>query len=882
MRKRSSVQSTISPELDSSPKRCKLPRKSDLARQDPAPQWLHDAAAAFVANTPPLNWTGGFYSWGTWLDHLRSLTLWSPQHPTAPAPPWRALIDACCSSRQVHGTAALYRAKSDLVTVIINYVYRRAEAHRFSTSNYTPPPERDVMRRVRAVVTRQRRHESVSLTLIRFLDFAFVFSAYKDCHLAAAARENAHSLSHISNQVEAELLFLDAKPTAKEIREATLRMESFMWQNRWLPWYEQVPGVRDEMVIRAREAALSFCDGIPFPQLNVRTGVRGLPRDHLAGSNSMNEWLFSLFDPSISSRWAQLSAVYETAVRDERGEEDPLLEETSRRVVEIVLKPMTEVKDSTDAAHSKLVDATPGIVVTQSLRIPGRFTFRQLLELHIHLALFSHYLHSTFHGCRLPSVQEIHSGVVLFEGIRSRVLDVRSLIDNHQAEILFRWCLAIPDSHKSELHPTPVAHKSCIAYQKAAIRAALGPAVMVFCRRPKDSLPESQVAESDPLAYAALIAEWDPPLAARIIDAAVRINHRVRNEFLSGNGEGVDLYTHRRVLVCDAAIDSCRGDTKAAARIMTRLHPVWDVFEADKCVGKYDQRGAMALKIHVGKGNFEAAAAFGALLCNEGWAERRRACRTELDIEKGIVYLCKAVSMGDTGAACDLIHLLQSSSIVPAVQTWKMPQRVSDYVIECFEVAAREEPSLQLFLGYLHSLGAPGIPADCKRAIKSYQMVLQSHIPGTAFQAFAANNIGALKALNSGILDGTSDGDIPTEEYFKAAAFIGDKKAESNLAAVLLHDREEGQNDLNVVTEIYGRCFNSSNGNSPVTVIQTNRTSNQMTIFEMLVESGRQDKFCKDLKAEGMKVEQYGKVLVQEVLPCSSGTPTGNKENKGE
>ena len=641
-----------------------------------------------------------------------------------------------------------------------------------------------------------------------------------------------------------------------------------MWKKRWLPWYEQLPGVPDESVLRAREAALSFCDGLPCPQLHVRTGVRGLSRDHLAGAGSMNDWLLTLFDPSYRAKWAQLSTICQHAVGHEQGDDSPLLEETSQRVVETVLAPLTEVKGRLDPAHSKLVDATPGIVVTQSVRIPGRFTFRQLLELYINLAVFSRYLHSHLYGRALPSIEQIHAVTAVFQDIRCRILSVRMVIEPEQAESLFNWCLSITDYHSAQTHPTAAAHEGCVLYQRKAFKAALRTAVMSFARNPKDSLPKPEPSDGDPLAYASIVAHWDPQLAAKIIDAAVRITREVRERYMKGTGDGLDLYTHRRVLVCEAARETCNGDVKAAARIMSQLHPVWDIYERDKGVGLFDERGALSLKISVEKGNFEAAAAFGILLCSDEWEERRKACRIQRDIENGILYICKAVSVGDTAAAGDLVHLLQTScNRMTKEMRWELPQRVADYVVECLHASSREEPSVALFLGYLYSLGAPGIPVDCNAAITAYQTVLRSSRSAT-YQAYAANNIGALIALNVSSVRQVKD--CSCQEYFKAAALAGNRKAESNLAAVMIQESCKGKEGIKTATEIYQQCFKNPRGNSPVTVIQTNRKSKEMSIFELIVSGSRQVMFCEDLKAEGMSMETYGQVLQQETLPCLS------------
>lgn len=648
-----------------------------------------------------------------------------------------------------------------------------------------------------------------------------------------------------------------------------------MWDNRWLPWYEQVPGVRDEMVIEARDAARAFCIGLPFPQVRVGTGVRGLSRDHLAGAGSMDQWLMSLLDLRLSGRWAGLAAVYLKAVEHKRGEEDPLLEETSRRVLQTMLEPMTEVREGADT-HSKLIDAAPGIIVTQSVRIVGRFTFRQLLELYIYLALFGQYLHTDFHHVALPSIEKIHSGVVMFEEIRRRALEVRSVIDSDKVDTLIDWCLSTQEYHQQE---SP-ALKNCVAYQQAAIKAALGTAVLRFMANPNTSYPEIEIAESDPLTYAAIVGEWDPPLAAKIVDAAVRIGNQTRNRFMNGNGDGLDLYTFRRIIVCDAAREKFMGDVLAAARLMKRLHPVWDVCDQDKAVGSFDSRGVMALQVASDKGNFEASAAYGSLLCCREWEERRRQCGLVRNLESGIVLICKAVSVGDTAAAADLVNLLLSNPVGPGSAFWQIPHSLVDYSVRCLRNAARQEPSISLFLGYLYSLGARGVPVDGKAAAVSYQSVLESISAGPRYQAYAANNLGVLRVFNRSGLNGSISQSRKAMDYFKMAAASSDSKAESNLAALLCLEGYGSYSQLDLAKETYWKCLETRGCNTPLTVLQTNREAMRVTVFELIVAEHQKQNFCNDLRWEGMPLEQYGTILSAETVPYAPHLQPVDGQNK--
>lgn len=644
-----------------------------------------------------------------------------------------------------------------------------------------------------------------------------------------------------------------------------------MWQHRWLPWYEQVPGVRDEMVIEARDAARYFCIGLPFPHVRIGTGVRGLSRDHLAGAGSMDQWLMSLLDLRLSGRWAGLAAVYLKAVEHERGEEDPLLEETSRRVLQTMLEPLTEVREGADT-HSKLVDAAPGIIVTQSVRISGRFTFRQLLELYIYLSMFGQYLHTNFHHSRLPAIEEIYSGVVLFQEIRRRAFEVRSVIESDKVDTLIDWCLSTQEYHHQE-SPTL---KNCISYQQAAIKAALGAAVLRFIANPNSAFPENDVVEGDPLTYAAIVSEWDTPLAAKIVDAAVRIGNQTRTRFMNGNGDGLDLYTFRRIIVCDAARERFTGDVHAAARLMKRLHPVWEEFEKDKLVGSFDSRGAMALQVASDKGNFEASAFYGSLLCCQEWEDRRRQCGMARNLESGVVLFCKAVSVCDTGAAADLVNLLITNTGT-ATGYWLIPQSLVDYGLRCLRTAARQDASMGLFLGYLYSLGTKGVPIDSKAAASAYQCVLESIQAGPRYQAYAANNLGVLRVFNCPAINGAVPPSKKALDYFKIAAAASDPKAESNLAALLCLDSFGSYEQLNLAKKEYWKFLRKRGCNMPLIVLQKDRESRQVTVYELIVAVHEQERFCNDLRWEGMQLERYGTILSADTLPYSPyHAPTEN------
>lgn len=622
----------------------------------------------------------------------------------------------------------------------------------------------------------------------------------------------------------------------------------------------------NDLLITAREAAHAFCDGLHCPKFDVGTGVRGQSRDHLAGTGIMDKWLVTLFDEPVSPRWRRLAQVYDTAVQEWHGEEGKLMEEISRRVIERILEPLTEITDDLDSDHCKIVDATPGIVITQSTRIRGRLTFRLLAELNIHLIMFCEHLHARFHGKILPSIEDIHPAVVLFDELGRRVAQVRTHLEPDQAERLFASCLRAPELHNAYTHPSEEALQNCKDYQTAAIKAAIGPSRIANCVKTEDYPEVDNVSESDPLMFAAIVAQWDPQLAARIIDAAVRIGKKKREEFLHGKGSNLDLYTHRRTVVCGAAIDRCRGNHRAAADIMNKLRPVWSVFEGDKGVGSFTRDGLLFLKGAVEGGNFEAAVALGIFIGDEEWEDHRQACGVQRDYAAGIEYLCRAVLVGDVGASRDVIHLVCDQM---AVWTGAPPQRgdprceLVQKVRECLEIAARDEPAIALYLGYLHSVGAPGIESDCKFSMGYYKRVLQSNKVNTEFKAHAANNIAILKALHCDS-NGCED-DVSVAQYLRTASIVGNQKADSNLAA-LMTVKAVGEADVRRAAQIYERVFRAEGKDVAVSVLQTDGDGTELKVFELLVKKSRQQAFCRDLISEGMDLQTYGRILANETI----------------
>lgn len=820
----------------SNSKRAKYSHKPDdisgLGDIDGAPAWLHEACSVFVESTPMLGWLkygsnqcGGFYNWSTWLNQLCSRQFWtcatSAVHENCKSKsdsktrhsnisPWLALVDACRASGHCCSAVALHSLKSDLVSVIINLVFRRAEANRLTDRPCKSVPQQDA---VMCTVARHRRHESL-LTLVCLLDTAFIYSSYRECRLELANRQgkanegtdagsdntttddNDINTRDTEKEIESELKFLDSK-SSPAFLSACARMQSFMWKHRWLPWYEQITGMRHDMAILACEAALSFCEGIPLP--------RRLPGERIATDiEGMNKWLVSLLHPSLVSRWVALAQVHKRAVTEGHGEEEQLMGEICRRVIyrvlELLLAKSTSCKMNNEAGNNRvdsemdqIMDMGPEISLAQSLRIPGRCTFRQLLELYIQLITFGRLLHTTFYHRCTHTVEQHHQQecVSVFWEIRTRVLEIRPLIEPYFVHQLCDWCIAAtvkPAScFKSETRNTNDDYRhnddACLAYQHAAVFAALGPAITLTysrfwasptckisdnknlktrsddkcdsdrivniegidnndkngddgdmdnndnstnntdsstnssptgagataCRginewnknsighRPSNGCTTTAQgpSESDPLVVAATIAEWDPSSALSILDSYVKIGKTLRGQFQKAQGNGLDLYVYRRVAVCQAVLERFDNDVQMTARLMSRFHCVWAACENDKGVGVFDNRGVCVLKSAIEKGNFEAASTYGIMLSCPLWADRRKACDIDRDVEEGLSYICKAVEMYDTAAAADLVHILMQCSIRGGREKEDKDRREDDNKIKINEEDSDDHPNTE-------------------------------------------------------------------------------------------------------------------------------------------------------------------------------------------
>ena len=682
------------------------------------PKWLEGAVMEFVRELPPLSFDPVSFDNGfsKWVEQCCHRDLWRPSVG------WRKLMNTCRDSLQVRGFAAVARTRTDIIMLVVNSVYRQAEdEHRRRTSPTRKPAENVIVRHVRDIISRNRVHEHHTVTLSKLLDFAFMLTAYIDCVFDGATLEEQRQQRR--ERIESELDFLNGRVNVESITSFVLYMENAMTGRKWLPWYEEVPNIVNRVVIRAREAAGQFCTGIPFPRM-LGSGVHGLVQGTSHSPAGIDTWLLSLLDQKFLNKWEEFTSVYTTLSNRVAGEEEPLLEELSRRVVAIALEPLMDRPEKMDSSRSLLAEVIPEILNRQSVRQPGMLTFRMLLELHIYLSVFRSHLVDLFYLKEQPDITKIHMAVVLFGQLVDRIAEIRYMLRPEQNMVLMQWSMA--SIEKMTAPPENVSNPNpheCLQYKKGAIGAVLGRVFIKFTIhwQPFEFGMHSQPTY-DPLVYASVIAEWDPLLAAKIIDAAIQITLELRRQYERGNGHGVSLYMYRRIVVCDAAKNRTNGDSKGAGAILAKLHPVWDVVDDDKQCGNITLQGLDFMRAAVERGNFEAATFYGLLISSPGWAAVRKSLGLEQSIDSGIRLILQALENGDFSSSIDLANII--TSVQSARPGRPYSKALVTEILNTMRDAAPYSPMVSLHLGYVYSVGGCGVPADCSLAMQCYEKVL--------------------------------------------------------------------------------------------------------------------------------------------------------------
>lgn len=231
----------------------------------------------------------GHYEWGNWSDAIRAIPMW------VLGGPWRTIVADVRTARLLSSVSAFHKLKDQVVWEIVEQTYLRAETRRQSTAE-----EDTVKTRIRSVFSWQRRHDVKKHSLMWFLDFAFVLSAYSEfqAHLL-------FSESSIPNNDPARLVPL-LQPA--EFGTQSNRMEQEMVSHGFLPFYCRVQGLTDPEVLLARHFASKFCYGLEPPIVDMDVDVRetrGMPREEKA-VDFMTPWLQRMSSGEHDGIWNSL------------------------------------------------------------------------------------------------------------------------------------------------------------------------------------------------------------------------------------------------------------------------------------------------------------------------------------------------------------------------------------------------------------------------------------------------------------------------------------------------------------------------------------------------------------------------------------------------
>lgn len=245
------------------------------------PKWIESSASDKPGR--------GHYEWGNWSDALRAVPMW------VLGGPWRTVIADVRTANLISSVSELHKVKDQVVWEIVTQTYNRAELVRHSLAG-----EDTVKTRIRSVFSWQRRHDVKKNSLMWFLDFAFVLSAYSEFQ--------AHLLfsdSNIPNHDPASMVPLLGPA---EFGLQSTRMEFQMISHGFLPFYSRVDGLQDSDVLFARHLASKFCNMVLSPTVDMDREVketRGMPREEKA-VDFMSPWLQTMSDEGNDARWNSL------------------------------------------------------------------------------------------------------------------------------------------------------------------------------------------------------------------------------------------------------------------------------------------------------------------------------------------------------------------------------------------------------------------------------------------------------------------------------------------------------------------------------------------------------------------------------------------------
>lgn len=284
----------------------------------------------------------GHYEWGNWSDAMRTVHFW------VLGGPWRTMVADVKTARLITTIADFHKIKDQLVWEIVEQTYLRAEAARHSNA-----PEETVRTRIRSVFSWQRRHDVKKVSLIWFLDFAFVLAAYSEFQ--------AHMLftgSQIPSNDPANMV---PNLAPAEFGKQAIRMEQEMVSHRFLPFYCKVNTLADRDVLIARQLASRFSTRLPPPVVDMDVDVRetrGMPREEKA-IDFMTPWLEKMEGPEYESRW-QTAISFLLEREDTISNKEIFKTELCRSVVSLVLLELS-TSEAPEAGYVYDIAATTAV-----------------------------------------------------------------------------------------------------------------------------------------------------------------------------------------------------------------------------------------------------------------------------------------------------------------------------------------------------------------------------------------------------------------------------------------------------------------------------------------------------------------------------------------
>lgn len=530
----------------------------------------------------------------------------------------------------------------------------------------------------------------------------------------------------------------------------------------WPRWYQELPTAPTGANNCLFRAAQAFCRRVPLT----------LPaKRRLSLNRFVAKWLSASLAPNVWQHWAELAndCNYALAAGSSTASADKELRENLCRII------VTTLLNNATSASIDPADVEQ-IASAEIAYAETRLTVRRIVDMALGLEHFtsfvvvSHFTQATDSVCW---------GAMCFESLVQQLSGTRDvLVMGPGRELaMVQWsarCLAIaryyrdaiqgpsdlredveravhcafaeaswvqstralrfmvqpppPPRRQQSLPPRSPQSPGSGRFVKSDARAASPPSV-----RPTET-PQTPVLwlttldTSDPLILAALIVQWDPQRALKLLDEAIWLGPEELNSIRMGK-EGLTLWDSRRIAVCRAL--SCRMNPQQTALIMQRLHIIFDLKHLH-VGGNFSEETVRLLEAATWEGNFCAQTTHGLLLAGESeyWEVARRWADCEKSTAEGIKKLYTSVVAGDLEAAIALSHLWAQGG----VEGNEVFDGISmDEVHAVFKIAVTtQNANAVLNLGVMWRYGAPCLTPSVPIAIDAFLIALQGGLSSDA------------------------------------------------------------------------------------------------------------------------------------------------------